>query len=200
MEQFLREGDVVIAENGTALSGTTGLRLPARTDVIFQALWGSIGYSLPATFGSLMAAPDRRHVLFIGDGSFQLTAQELSSILRHNLKPIIFLINNDGYTMERVILGENSSYNDIQPWKYAALCDVFAAGAAFESRCVTTVDEAEDALQRAAKGGKCFFIEIMMPRMDAPASLIKLGPVYASQDYGKSWEQENETQASSRRS
>jgi indolepyruvate decarboxylase len=96
IEQFLQEGDVVIAENGTSLSGVAGLRLPARTDGIFQALWGAIGYSLPATFGSLIAAPNRRHVLFIGDGSFQLTAQELSSILRHNLKPIIFLINNAG--------------------------------------------------------------------------------------------------------
>jgi TPP-dependent 2-oxoacid decarboxylase len=195
MEQFLQVGDVVIAENGTSLNGTLGIRLPSGTDVICQALWGAIGYTLPATFGSLVAAPERRHVLFIGDGSFQLTAQELSSILRHKLKPIIFLINNEGYTIERLILGENSSYNDIQPWKYAALCDVFAAGAAFESRTVTTVDEMEDALQSAAKGGKCFFIEIMMPRMDAPASLKKLGPIYASQDYGKSWELENDTQA-----
>jgi hypothetical protein len=54
---------------------------------------------------------------------------------------------------------------------------------------VTTVGELEDALQQAAKGDKCFFIETMMPRMDAPASLKKLGPVYARQDYGKSWEQ-----------
>ena len=66
-----------------------------------------------------MAAPERRHLLFIGDGSFQLTAQEVSTLLRCEQKPIIFLINNDGYTIERYILGENSSYNDIGPWDYA---------------------------------------------------------------------------------
>jgi TPP-dependent 2-oxoacid decarboxylase len=63
-----------------------------------QAIWGSIGYTLGALLGTLKAAPERRHILLIGDGSFQLTAQELSTILRHGLKPLIFLINNGGYT------------------------------------------------------------------------------------------------------
>jgi TPP-dependent 2-oxoacid decarboxylase len=63
-----------------------------------QAIWDSIGYTLGALLGTLKAAPERRHILLIGDGSFQLTAQELSTILRHGLKPLIFLINNGGYT------------------------------------------------------------------------------------------------------
>ena len=83
MARFLKEGDVIAADNGTSLSGVTGMALPAHTHVIGQALWGAVGYSLPATFGSMMAKPDRRHVLFIGDGSFPFTGQELSSILRH---------------------------------------------------------------------------------------------------------------------
>ena len=115
LASFLRIGDVIAAENGTSLSGMLGVRLPRETTFIAQPLWGSIGYTLPATFGSLIGAPERRYLLFIGDRSFQLTAQELSSILRHNLKPIIFLINNDGYTIERLILGAARAYNDIQP-------------------------------------------------------------------------------------
>ena len=191
MATFLRPDDIVIAENGTSLSGVTAMSLPAGAQVIYQALWGAIGYSLPATFGSLMAAPGRRHVLFIGDGSFQLTVQELSSILRHHLTPIIFLINNDGYTIERLILGEKSSYNDIQPWKYSSLCDIFAAGARFDSRCVSSVEQLEIALEAAGAAKSCFFIEVMMDRMDAPDSLRKLGTVYAKQDYGQSWSLHN---------
>jgi indolepyruvate decarboxylase len=192
MEVFLEEDDVVAAENGTSLSGLSGIRLPRGVTVVSQALWGSIGYSLPATFGSLMAAPERRHVLFIGDGSFQLTAQELSSILRHKLKPIIFLINNDGYTIERLILGETSSYNDVQPWQYAKLCSVFGDSADFESRRVSTVGELEGALVATVASGKCHFIELVMERMDAPQALKTLGPVYAKQDYGTSWALNNE--------
>jgi len=161
--------------------------LPRGVTVISQALWGSIGYSLPAIFGSLIAAPQRRHILFIGDGSFQLTAQELSSILRHKLKPIIFLINNDGYTIERLILGETARFNDVQSWHYAKLCSVFGDSADFDSRRVSTVGELEDALAATVASDKCHFIELMMERMDAPQALKMLGPVYARLDYGTSW-------------
>jgi indolepyruvate decarboxylase len=185
MAAFVQPGDIIVAENGTSLSGVSSMPLPCDTSVISQALWGAIGYTLPATFGSLLAAPERRHVLFIGDGSFQLTAQELSSILRHHLKPIIFLLNNDGYTIERLILGEHSSYNDVQPWKYAGLCDVFSSKSQYDSRRVRSISELENALGATAARQKCFFIEVMFDRMDAPDALKKLGKVYARQDYGR---------------
>ncbi len=183
LNAFVRPGDVLVAENGTSLAGVNGLSLPAGVTVHTQVLWGAIGYSLPATFGSMMAAPGRRHILFIGDGSFQLTAQELSSMLRHRCTGIIFLINNDGYTIERLILGERSSYNDIQRWDYAALPGVFADAAPFQAVRATTPGEVEAALQ-AVLSDQLTFIEVVMDRMDAPASLTKLGPIYARQDYG----------------
>jgi indolepyruvate decarboxylase len=187
MESFVQPGDVIIAENGTSLSGVAGMPLASGVSVISQALWGAIGYTLPATLGSLMAAPEKRHILFIGDGSFQFTAQELSSILRHGLKPIIFLLNNGGYTIERLILGENSSYNDVQPWKYSALADVFSSRDDHDSRRVNSITELEEALASCAEPRKCFFIEVMLDRMDAPEALRKLGKVYARQDYGTAW-------------
>jgi indolepyruvate decarboxylase len=187
MAVFLEADDIVGAENGTSLSGLSGVRLPRGAAVIAQAGWGSIGYTLPAIFGSLIAAPQRRHVLFIGDGSFQLTAQELSSILRHKLKPIIFLINNNGYTIERLILGEKATFNDVQPWRYAQLCSVFAESTDFDSRRVSTVGGLEDALAATVALDKCHFIELMMEQMDAPQALKTLGPVYARLDYGTSW-------------
>lgn len=69
----------------------------------------------------------RRNILIIGDGSYQVTAQELSTILRQNLKPIIFLINNNGYTVERAIHGQNQPYNDIQMWDYTSLPNLFGS-------------------------------------------------------------------------
>ena len=83
---------------------------------IGQPLWGSIGYTLPATLGTQIANPHRRNVLLIGDGSLQLTVQSLSTMIRQDLKPIIFVINNDGYTVERMIHGMNEPYNDIKMW------------------------------------------------------------------------------------
>ena len=92
---------------------------------IGQPLWGSIGYTLPATLGSQLANPHRRNILLIGDGSFQLTVQELSTMIRQDIKPVIFLINNDGYTVERLIHGMEEPYNDINMWDYKALPKVF---------------------------------------------------------------------------
>ena len=63
-----------------------------------------------------IAEPNRRVVLLIGDGAAQLTAQELGSMLRDGLKPVIFLLNNQGHTIGRAIRGSEQRYNDIAQW------------------------------------------------------------------------------------
>ena len=127
MYHFLQENDVLIVEQGTPFFGSAAIPLPNNTANVGQPLWGSIGYTLPALLGTQLANLSRRNILIIGDGSFQVTAQELSTILRQNLKPIIFLINNNGYTVERAIHGQNQPYNDIQMWDYNKLSMVFGS-------------------------------------------------------------------------
>ena len=102
-----------------------------------------------------------------------MTAQELSTLLRYDLKPIIFLINNDGYTIERDIHGETMPYNDIQRWDYHQLPDVF--GHNNWSIKVSTESELELALQKAEQDrGSLAFIEVVMEKMDNPETLLKL--------------------------
>ena len=57
----------------------------------------------PSAFGAIMAVPERRVFLFTGDGALQLTAQEISTMLYYGCKPIIFVLNNDGYTIEKYL-------------------------------------------------------------------------------------------------
>lgn len=78
-------------------------------------------YTLLAVLGSQIADPKGRHILSIGDGSAQMTIQELSLIQRHHLKPIIFLVDNDGYMIERVIHGSHVKYNDIAIGNYTKI-------------------------------------------------------------------------------
>lgn len=149
-----------------------------------QPLWGSIGYTLPSLLGTMLAAPDRRHILLIGDGSFQLTAQELSTVLRLGLCPVIILINNDGYTVERCILGADASYNNIAPWRYDRLVEAFDP----KDTAVTVKANTEDALAAALDTAKnnrdrLVFVEAFMERLDAPESLVKLGKAFATADY-----------------
>lgn len=91
--EFLKERDVVVTETGTANFGILSTKFPPGVTALNQILWGSIGWSVGACQGAALATKDakddRRTILFVGDGSFQLTAQELSTMIRHNLTPIM---------------------------------------------------------------------------------------------------------------
>ncbi|MGF1602873.1 MAG: alpha-keto acid decarboxylase family protein [Thermosynechococcaceae cyanobacterium] len=166
------EGEsIVIAETGDALIATIDLILYGNTEYIGQALYTSIGYAVPACLGAALAAPERRPIVFVGDGAFQMTCQELSTIIRHQLNPIFFLINNDGYSIERAI--HEGSYNDIQPWKYHQIPQVFGGGWSCE---VQTEGELEVALKKAQQNLSCLsFIEIHLDRLDYSLGVKRLG-------------------------
>ena len=170
MSHFIKNDSIVIAETGVSLFSAAEMLLPEGATFIGQAFYGSIGYTVGATLGACMAAQDRQVVLFVGDGSFQVTCQDLSTMIRNRLKPVIFLINNDGYTIERVIC--DRPYNDIQPWRYHKLVEVFGGGVGLDVR---TEGELEDALEKAAAADGLVFIEIHTGRLDCPESLRSAG-------------------------
>jgi TPP-dependent 2-oxoacid decarboxylase len=174
MSHFIEDNSIVIAETGVSLFSAAEMLMPEGATFIGQTFYGSIGYTVGATLGAGMAAPDRQVVLFVGDGSFQVTCQDLSTMIRHRLKPIIFLINNDGYTIERVI--SDRPYNDIQPWHYHKLVDVFGGGPGLDVR---TEGELEIALGKAATADGLVFIEIHTGRLDCPEALRSAGRLMA---------------------
>jgi indolepyruvate decarboxylase len=186
LESFLRADDVLIAETGTSGQNTVGLNLPTPIRYLNQSSWGSIGYALPALLGALAASPDRRHVLCTGDGSFQVTAQELSTIVRHGFTPIILLLNNSGYTIERAILGKTSPYNDIADWAYSDLPRVFGIeDSKYLSRICRTPVELDAALKDAADSDCLAFIEVKMEPLDIPPMTAAVGDFTRQFDYGR---------------
>ncbi|QHA88598.1 alpha-keto acid decarboxylase family protein [Serratia rhizosphaerae] len=171
LQAFLQPGDAIIADQGTACFGAAALSLPQGCLFINQPLWGSIGYTLPAAFGVQTAQPDRRVVLLIGDGAAQLTIQELGSLLRDDLKPVILLLNNGGYTVERAIHGPQQRYNDIAAWDWCALPQALGSATASTVRRVSTPQQLQSALQTAGNSGRLALIEVLLPPMDVPELL-----------------------------
>ena len=155
---------MLFVDNGTSYA-LFGLKFPPRCTFVGSVNWGSIGYSVGALLGALTAAPDRRHLLFVGDGSFQVTAQELSTILRHDHKPVIFLINNGGYTIERGSPGKTEPYNDIANWAYADLPKVFRRDTSARSFVVKTSRDLQNAL--SAPNDRMILVESIMDPYDA---------------------------------
>lgn len=174
LSEALTPGNVVLADQGTSFYGLAGHRLASGVTFIGQPLWASIGYTLPAAVGAGLADRDRRTVLLIGDGAAQLTIQELGAFGREGLTPVVVVVNNDGYTVERAIHGVTAEYNDITGWRWTELPAALGVPDALTFRC-RTYGELDDALTVAAETqDRMVFVEVMLERMDIPPLLSEL--------------------------
>ncbi|EAN1157677.1 indolepyruvate decarboxylase [Salmonella enterica] len=171
LQQYLKPGDILLVDQGTAAFGAAALSLPDGAEVVVQPLWGSIGYSLPAAFGAQTACPDRRVILIIGDGAAQLTIQEMGSMLRDGQAPLILLLNNDGYTVERAIHGAAQRYNDIASWNWTQIPRALNAAQQAECWRVTQAIQLAEVLERLVRPQRLSFIEVMLPKADLPELL-----------------------------
>lgn len=172
---LLREKDVIVTETGTSNFGILDTKFPRHVTAVSQVLWGSIGWSVGALLGASIASSElsRRCILFVGDGSLQLTVQEISTVIRNGLKPIIFVLNNDGYTIERFIHGADKGYNDINnQWRYQHLLEFFGAKES-KSYKVSTKEEVKRLFkdEEFRKGEKVMLVEVVQGKMDAPRAL-----------------------------
>jgi len=191
MGQWLQPNDVIITEtqvlnlrntesicriiqadtrhSGTSNFGILETRFPKGVQAISQVLWGSIGYATASAQGAALAAheqdPSRRVILFTGDGSLQLTVQEISTMMRHGLKPIIFILNNNGYTIERLIHGETAEYNDIMSWKHTELLNTLGGKEGeFKNHVVKTRDELDKLFDEDKEFSKAGVIQVKSSR------------------------------------
>ncbi len=103
-----------------------------------------MGFAIPATVGASFARPDARIIAIVGDGAFQMTGMELSTIVRHHFNPVVIVLDNKGYGTERFL--HAGDFNEIHPWHYEKLPQVLGAGNGFEAR---TEDEFERAITAA---------------------------------------------------
>jgi indolepyruvate decarboxylase len=164
---FIAPDDIVVAETGTASMGLGFARMPSGANFYNQTLWGAIGWATPAALGTAVAERKRRTVLITGEGSHQLTVQEIGQFGRLGLKPVVFVLNNDGYLIERLLCKDPEiAYNDIAQWRYAELPAALGCEGWFTAR-VTTCGELDAALQAAARADSGVYIEVVTGRYEA---------------------------------
>jgi len=150
LQRFLLPDDLVIADQGTAFYGATGLALPTGARLLGQPRWASAGWALPAALGASLAAPDRRVILIIGDGAFQRTAPELGTMLAQGVAPVVIVLNNGGYTIERAMHNPSAAYHHIPSWNWAALPATVAKQSATVTKRAVTVADFNAALRSAS--------------------------------------------------
>ncbi|KAG6629058.1 hypothetical protein CIPAW_14G057300 [Carya illinoinensis] len=176
IQNMLSSDTTVISETGDSWFNCQKLKLPEGCGYELQMQYGSIGWSVGATLGYAQSVPNKRVIACIGDGSFQMTGQEVSTIIQCGQKSIIFLINNGGYTSEVEI--HDGPYNVIKNWNYTGLVDAIHNG---NGKCCTKKvyceEELIEAIETATRKKDCFFfIEVIVHKDDTSKELLGLGP------------------------
>jgi indolepyruvate decarboxylase len=172
LNDFIDDDFVVIADPGDAMFGSLDLTIHKRTEFISPAYYTSLGYAVPAALGAQIGARRRlRPLVLVGDGSFQIAGQEISTIARYGLNPIVLVLNNKGYTTERFL--NEGPYNDILNWSYHRLPDILGVGLGLEVR---TEGEFLAALETARDNKDSYsIINAHLEPMDCSDALMRLG-------------------------
>lgn len=166
LQRCLRTGDTLVIETGTCMTHLNRMRLPGGVSAEGQGLWGSIGWATPAAFGVTMAKSSGRTWLVTGDGSHQLTLNELAAMGRYGVKPIIFVLNNGLFGIEDVISERGHGYDDIANVQYHRLPEFFGCKDWLSAK-VATVGELEDILARIEKHNGAAYVEVMIPNEES---------------------------------
>ncbi|EER26631.1 hypothetical protein D8B26_002975 [Coccidioides posadasii str. Silveira] len=180
LSRYIQPNDFVIAEVGTSQFGSLDLKLPDNCQYFSQLYYSCIGFTVPALLGVLLARKETgaegRVILLVGDGSLQMTVQEFGTIIREGLKPTIFVVNNAGYSIERLIHGPMQQYNDISTqWDYQKMLSFFGAPNA-PTYVAKTYAELGKVLNDEAfkKGDRIQLLEVFFDMLDSPWNLTAL--------------------------
>ncbi len=125
---------------------------------------GTMGFGLPAALGAKMGMPDREVCLFVGDGGFQMTIQELGTIFQTKAAVKIVLLNNN-------YLGMVRQWQELffdKRYASTELCNpdfqTIAKGYGIESRIVTSRDNLDEAIEQMAKSKNSFLLEVRVEK------------------------------------
>jgi TPP-dependent 2-oxoacid decarboxylase len=175
LNAFLDSSTTVITDVGDALFGAIDLHVE-RSDFLAPAYYLSLGFAVPAAVGVQFARPAARPLVIVGDGAFQMTGMELTTVARYGLNPIVVVLNNEGYGTERPML--DGPFNDIHMWRFSAVPDLLDAGMGFDVR---TEDELDAALRAARENtGSFSILDVHIARGDISAALTRLTTALAT--------------------
>ncbi|QDS97476.1 alpha-keto acid decarboxylase family protein [Adhaeretor mobilis] len=163
---------IVIADIGDALFASTELTTHGRSEFLSPAYYTSMGFAVPASLGVQIAQPEARVVAIVGDGAFQMTGMELSSLVRGGLPVIVIVLDNGGYGTERLLHPGDYEFNDVHSWQHHKLPEVLGGGHGYDIR---TEGEFDQALTTAwAERSQPSILQVRLAEEDCSASLERL--------------------------
>jgi TPP-dependent 2-oxoacid decarboxylase len=162
---------IVIADVGDSLFGALDLKIHGQTEFLSPAYYCSMGFAVPASIGAQLANPRVRPVVIVGDGAFQMTGMEVSTIARFNLNPVIIVLNNGGYGTERPML--DGPFNDILRWHYSQIAQLIGRGKGFVIETEKQFEEALSEVERKYSKELCI-LDVHLDALDGSQALKRL--------------------------
>jgi acetolactate synthase-1/2/3 large subunit len=123
---------------------------------------GTMGFALPAAIGAKVGAPERTVVAIIGDGGFQMTLQELGTIMQCNIDIKIIILNNEFLGMVRqwqeLFHEKRYSFTDIQSPDFVTLAKAYN----IDAQRVSEREKLKDALTVMMQHKASYLLEVMV--------------------------------------
>ena len=136
---------------------------------------GTMGFALPAAIGAKTACPDKEVWVVAGDGGFQMTAAELSTIMQEKLKINIAIVNNGYLGMVRqwqeFFYDRNYESTPLISPDFVKLAEAHGIAA----RAVRTRSEVETVVNEARKAPGAFLINFLVEKEDSVYPMIPVG-------------------------
>jgi len=169
VNSILDENMAIIADIGDSMFGASDLLVHHKNTFLAAAFYTSMGTSIPGALGVQLAKPDVRPIVLVGDGAFQMSSSELSTIVRKGLNPIVFVLNNKGYTTERHLI--DGPFNDIADWNYHRITDMIGGGI---GTIVETEEQLEQAVSDALESNELFIVNVVVDSDDVSPALKRM--------------------------
>jgi acetolactate synthase-1/2/3 large subunit len=136
---------------------------------------GTMGFALPAAIGAKMANPKKQVIAIIGDGGFQMTLQELGTMMQNNIDVKIIILNNGYLGMVRqwqqMFFEKRYSFTDIQSPDFVAL----AASYNIKGQKVERQEDLNHALDQLLNSENANLLEVKVAREDNVFPMVPTG-------------------------
>lgn len=136
---------------------------------------GTMGFALPAAIGAKMANPEKQVIAIIGDGGFQMTLQELGTMMQNNIGVKIIILNNGYLGMVRqwqqMFFEKRYSFTDIQSPDFVAL----AASYNIKGQKVERQEDLNNALNQLLNTENAYLLEVKVAREDNVFPMVPTG-------------------------
>jgi acetolactate synthase-1/2/3 large subunit len=134
-----------------------------------------MGFALPAAMGAALAVPEKNVVAVIGDGGYQMTIQELGTIMQYEIPVKILVLNNNFLGMVRqwqqLFHGKRYSFTEMDNPDFVKIAEAYK----IKANRVSRREDLKNAMREMLEAKTSYFLEVVVGREDNVFPMVPAG-------------------------